>query len=201
MIKNIIFDLGNVLLCDTPSSILNNLDISSETRKIIEDSFFKDFRDLDLGNITLKEHLNNCGLNTILTDEQKEILLNYYKYRAFNNELIELMHRLNDNEYDIYILSNNNKETFTYLKELPIFRCVKGWIMSCDFHLVKPNKELYLKLLNKYNLNAKECFFIDDSTKNIEVAKKLGMNGHIFNYKEEGTEGLIKELKENNVKI
>ena len=200
MIKNIVFDLGNVILYDKPSSILNNILVSNEDKKIIEENFFKDFTDLDLGNITLKDHLNNCGLNSILNEELKEILLNYYKYRQFNNDIISLMNTLKDNGYGIYILSNNNKETSEYLKKLPVFECIDGWIVSCDLHITKPNEEIYLKLFETYNINPNECFFIDDSKMNIEAARKLGMNGHIFNPKENGIEELIIEMKKSNVK-
>ena len=46
--------------------------------------------------------------------------------------------------------------------------------------MVKPNKEIFEHLLGKYNLNADECLFIDDSEKNIEGAKALGINGYLF---------------------
>lgn len=201
MTKNIIFDLGNVLLYDVPTSLLNSVQISSDNRKIVEEKFFGNFKYLDLGLISLEEHLNNCGIDSIITDELRHVLLNYYEYRSFNDEVINLMNLLNDNGYDVYILSDNNKETFNYLNKLPIFNCVKGWVMSCDYHLLKSGKELYLKLLEKYKLNSNECFFIDDKKENVSTSMELGMIGHVFNYKEEGIDELIKDLRKNNILI
>ena len=88
MIKNIIFDLGNIILKDTPSVVLENLKISDEIYKIIKCKFFDNWNKLDLGKETLKEHLDNCGIDFTIDDEIREVLLNYYKYRPFNNEVI-----------------------------------------------------------------------------------------------------------------
>ena len=157
MIKNIIFDLGNVILKDTPSVVLENLKISDEIYKIIKCKFFDNWNKLDLGKETLKEHLDNCGIDFTIDDEIREVLLNYYKYRPFNNEVIELMNNLKNNEYNIFILSNNNKEAYEYLIKLPIFKSVDGWIMSCDYHIIKPNKEIYIKLFEAFNIKPAEC--------------------------------------------
>ena len=60
MIKNIVFDLGNVILKDSPSVVLENSKISYENCQIIKSKFFDNWNELDLGNETLKEHLDNC---------------------------------------------------------------------------------------------------------------------------------------------
>ena len=199
MIKNIIFDLGNVILKDSPSVVLKNLKISSGKCQIIKNKFFDNWSELDLGNQTLKEHLNNCKFVFNIDESIKEILLNYYKYRPFNNEVIELINHLKSNKYNIFILSNNNKEAYEYLKKLPIFKSVDGWIVSCDYHIVKPNKEIYIKLFQTFNISPEECFFIDDKEENINVARTLGMKGFTLNIKNHGLDKLNKILKENNI--
>lgn len=45
---------------------------------------------------------------------------------------------------------------------------------SCDYHITKPDKDIYKILLDKYNLVANECLFIDDNQNNIDVASNLG---------------------------
>lgn len=200
MIKNIIFDLGNVILKDKPSMILNKIKISSEERILIENEFFSNWNELDLGNITLKEHLQKCNISTILKENFKEVLTQYYKYRDFNIEVVELMNKLKNNGYQIYILSNNNREAYKYLLKLPIFQCVDGWIVSCDYHIMKPDSRLYQILFDKYNLISEECFFIDDKKENIEKAKMFGMNGYILDYKNDGVNELIQDMKRNNIK-
>lgn len=196
MIKNIIFDLGNVLLKGSPSIVLENLDISDEIYQNIKNKFFADWEYLDLGEETLKEHFDNCKLDFDIDKSIREILLNYYKYRPFNNEMIELMNKLKHNNYKIFILSNNNKEAYEYLKRLPMFERIDGWIVSCDYHIVKPNKEIYVKLFNTFNIKPDECFFIDDNKKNVEIGVMLGMQG--FKYSNNIDE-LISYMKQNNI--
>ena len=196
MIKNIIFDLGKVLLKGCPSIVLESLDIPDEIYQDIKNKFFADWEYLDLGEETIKEHFNNCKLDFDIDKSTREILLNYYKYRPFNNEMIELMNKLKHNNYKIFILSNNNKEAYEYLKQLPIFKFIDGWIVSCDYHIVKPNKEIYKKLFETFNIKSEECFFIDDNRKNIEVGEILGMKGFIFN---NNIDELINNMKQNNI--
>lgn len=200
MIKNIIFDLGNVILNDKPSIVLNKIKINSEERKLIENEFFSNWNELDLGNITLEEHLQKCNISIVLKENLKEILTRYYKYRDFNIEVIELMNKLKNNGYQIYVLSNNNKQVYEYLLKLPMFQCVDGWIVSCNYHIMKPDSRLYEILLDKYNLISKESFFIDDKKENVERAKMLGMNGYILDYKSDGVNELIKVMRRNNIK-
>ena len=199
MIKNIVFDLGNVILKDSPSIVLENSKISNENYQIIKNRFFNNWNELDLGNETLKEHFDNCGFDFYVDENIKEILLNYYKYRPFNNEIIELMNNLKSNKYNIFILSNNNKEAYEYLKKLPIFKSVDGWVVSCDYHITKPNKEIYIKLFQAFNIRPEECFFIDDKEENVNIAKTLVMKGFALDIKNHGMDKLNKSLKENNI--
>lgn len=63
-----------------------------------------------------------------------------------------------------------------------------GGILSCDIHLLKPNREIFEALLDKYNFKAEECIFIDDREINIQGAKVLGIEGIVFeNYEQAHT--------------
>lgn len=198
MIKNIIFDLGNVLLKGSPSTVLESLDIPDEIYQDIKNKFFADWEYLDLGEETIKQHFDNCKFDFDIDENIQEILLKYYKYRPFNDETIELMNKLKHNNYKIFILSNNNKETYEYLKQLHVFECVDGWVVSCDYHIAKPNKEIYVKLFETFNIKPEECYFIDDNKENIETGKILGMKGFVLN---NNIEDLISSMKENNITL
>ena len=195
-IKNIVFDLGNVILNGTPSDILNDFDLNLEEEIMIKNTFFSNCDNLDLGIATLEQHYNSCDLKLPMDIKRK--LLDYYMYRRFNEDVLELMKKLRDNGYNIYILSNNNKETVNYLYTLPQFEIVSGWVISCDYNVMKPDSKIYKILFDKYDLNPKECFFIDDKEENIQAGISLGMKGHVLDYKNFGIAKLIEELKELN---
>jgi putative hydrolase of the HAD superfamily len=51
-----------------------------------------------------------------------------------------------------------------------------GGIFSCNVKLIKPNKRIYEKLFDMYNLIPSECVFIDDNPDNIKTANELSLN-------------------------
>ena len=201
MIKNIVFDLGNVILKGSPSIVLENTELTKEEIQNIKNKFFANWKELDLGNETLAEHLNKCGLENYINENVKEKILNYYKYRPFNNDIMELMNTLKNKNYNIFILSNNNKEAYKYLQKLPMFKSVDGWIVSCDYHMVKPNKEIYVKLFENFNVKPEECYFIDDKKENIETGIMLGMNGFRFDGEIQKLDELMDDMRKNNIEL
>ena len=197
--KNIIFDLGGVILKGTPVTILEKIDISNEEyNELIK--FFQDWKNIDLGTQTLEEKFNKCNFSSRLVSKYKNILLNYYKIREININLIELINKLKLNNYNIYILSDNNKESFTYYKKSDLFKNVDGWVVSCDYNTVKKDNKLFQILLDKYNLLGEECYYIDDKEENINIARNYNIKGYIFNENEE-IEKLYNDMKENGINV
>ena len=195
MIKNIVFDLGNVILKGSPNIVLEQIKIDKKQYESIKNDFFNDWKSLDLGGSTLREQLEKCKFDFEIDSEIEEKLLHYYKYRPFNVEILELIKELKNKGYKIYILSNNNKEAEKYLLEIPDFKAFDGWIFSCDYQIMKPDPKIYNILFETYNLKPEECFFIDDSRKNIETGNKLGMAGFVLDCEHNGIAELRKELK------
>ena len=182
MIKNIVFDLGNVILKGFPADVLNIIDLNDDERKIVKEKFFSNWNKLDMGNESLQEHYLRSKIPISLRQESTQKIIDYYKYREFNTDLIKLIQELKREKYNVYILSNNNSEASEYLRKLQLFESIDGWVVSCDYHIIKPDKKIYEILFEKYNLNPNECYFIDDKKINIEVGKSLGMNGYVINY-------------------
>ena len=190
--KNIIFDLGGVILKDKPISVLNDIDIDSgiytELRK-----FFDNWDDLDLGKKTLLEKYNELNFSS---DLYKDRLVNYFLYRDLNVELLDKMNVLRNNGYKVYVLSDNNVDASRYYKDN--FKDVDGWVMSCDYHTLKRDGLLFDILLDKYNLDPFECYFIDDNEININEAFKHGIKGFVFN---NDINLLCEDMKNNGIDI
>ncbi len=173
--KNIIFDLGSVLIKDHSYSVLDKMSLNKkEYDELLR--FFKDFDKLDLGLETLEEKFEKCSFDKSLY-KYKNSIIKYYESRDINEDLINIIKQLKDN-YKIYILSDNNKEAIDYYKNKLNF--IDGMVVSCDYQTLKKDGKLFEILLDKYNLNPSECYFIDDRLDNIEAGKKLGIKGFLF---------------------
>ena len=90
----------------------------------------------------------------------------------------EKVKALKDKGYNLYILSNYGKELFEmHSKHISILDCFDGILVSYMIKRMKPEKEIYEELLNRFSLNPSECVFLDDLAKNIEGAQNLGIKG------------------------
>ena len=205
MIKNIVFDVGNVIWKGNSKSIINYIKIDNLEDKENISTFFEGFRLMDLDEETIEEHYEKWkeknNFNNDYDEKYKNQLINYYKNREFNVEIINLINKLKEKNYNIYVLSNNNEAAINYLKSCEEVKNIDGWVVSYEYKLVVPDEEFFKVLFNKYNLNPEECFFVDDKEKNINAGKRLGMNGHVLDYENNKADELIKDLSANGVEI
>ena len=93
----------------------------------------------------------------------------------------DLIRRLKKGGHRIYYLSNFPERTFRKLLEtVPAFGLMDGGVVSYDVHQVKPNPDIYQTLLNRYQLEAKDTVFTDDTSINVEGAQKVGIHAWHF---------------------
>lgn len=202
MIKNIIFDCGRVLIKFNPIDIVSRIFPEIKEKSLLSKEIFETevWQLLDKGVITKTEAYNTiCSrLPNNLHQYCKKILDNWYNELDEITETLKLMKDLKANNYNIYILSNFNCDFYKEIDNIGIRDILSGQIVSSEEKYLKPDKEIYLKLFEKYNLNPSECYFIDDRKENIEAGKKLGMDGFIF---KDNVEELKKDLKNKGVNI
>jgi len=103
----------------------------------------------------------------------------------------QLIEDLKEKKYEIYGLTNWSMETFPTAREhFPILQMIDRYVVSGAEGYVKPNPRLFRILLDKYNLKAEECIFVDDNPDNIEGANNIGLHGILFT----GADNLRKQL-------
>ena len=197
LIKNIIFDLGGVILKDMPISILDNMNIDENIYNQLK-IFFYDWKKIDLGEETLEDKYNQCNFPKEYDNLYRDKLLIYYKYRDINMNLIDCISKLKNNGYNVYIISDNNKECIEYYKNIDTFKDIDGWIISCDYQELKKDGKLFDIFLNTFNVNPNECYFIDDRLINIEQAIKYGIKGFLYN---NSMDELYSDMINNNINI
>ena len=91
----------------------------------------------------------------------------------------------------VYILSNYGKWTYEHTAEaLSFLSDVDGQVFSFEVHQIKPEPEIYRTLLDKFNLVADECVFLDDRRENIEAAETQGIHTVLFTTYQDALEKL-----------
>lgn len=205
MIKNIIFDLGNVIINYNQKKIINNFTEKEEEIKYIYDEIFHapEWTLMDLGDITNDEAIEIINKRNEFKYEKltQEFLHEWYKKQPINRDIVEIAKILKNNGYNLFVLSNMANQTYEYFKNDEFFSLCTGIVISAHEHVKKPDEKVYRLLLNRYNLNAEECLFIDDddSGKNYATANKIGIKGRrIMPNQAEDVKKLLLEL---NVKI
>ena len=183
MIKNIIFDLGNVIINYNQKKIINNVTEKEEEIKYIYDEIFHapEWTLMDLGDITNDEAIEIINKRNEFKYEKltQEFLHEWHKKQPINRDIVEIAKILKNNGYNLFVLSNMANQTYEYFKNDEFFSLCTGIVISAHEHVKKPDEKVYRLLLNRYNLNAEECLFIDDddSGKNYETANKIGIKG------------------------
>lgn len=178
-IKNIIFDIGNVLLRWDPESIISKSMPHCDNPQLWADHIFRSqgWHSLNQGNITEKDLIDNYSQSLGLTKEMLIEIMNTAKASLLPIDgMIEMLIKLNKINFNIYLLSDNVKEIVYYLrKQYDFWNYIHGYMMSYEVGVLKPNINIYHCLVNTYNLNVDESVFIDDHLPNVNSANKIGM--------------------------
>ncbi|XCP84339.1 HAD family phosphatase [Roseburia hominis] len=184
MLKNIIFDMGNVLLEYDPEVPLRAFCDSEEARNCIRAELFQgpEWVESDLGYLTPEGMFEKVsrrvpekwhGALMRCTEEWNICMTPVAGARRFCDGLRE-------EGYHLYVLSNASKDFYNYFPRFADLDYFDGVVVSADIHLIKPDPAIYRYLLETYHLIPEECLFIDDRPENVEAAGKLGIHGHVF---------------------
>lgn len=184
MIKNIVFDMGGVLIRFDREFFMKRLGVPKADFQLLMREVFlsPQWVMMDRGILTDTEAAEI--LCRRLPERLHEAV---YKLVAFwERPILEiegvyaLIEELKQKGFGIYLLSNASCRQHEYWPRVPASRFFDGTLISCDVKLVKPMPEIYLRLYSQFRLKPDECFFIDDSPANVEAAIYTGMPGAVF---------------------
>lgn len=180
MIKNIIFDVGKVLVewdCDTA---FRKLGFDETTLQAVAEATVRsaDWNEFDRSVLNDEQQL--ALFIKKAPEYEKEIRLFWenialpiYQY-DYARAWIKALKR---NGYHIYILSNYSRWTYEHTREaLSFLEDVDGTVFSFEVHQIKPEPEIYQSLLKRYQLKPSECVFLDDRLENLDAAREQGIN-------------------------
>jgi FMN phosphatase YigB (HAD superfamily) len=196
MIKNIIFDIGNVLLEFKPLDYLKRTFNDDNIEELLYKEIFlgEEWLHLDRGILTQDEVINLISLKNPKHEVHiKKCMDNWIDILIPIEGTVKILSELKEKGYKLYLLSNFHCLAFeTVYSKYNFFKHFDGGIISYKENLLKPESEIYYRLLDTYNLNAEESLFIDDTLVNIEAASRIGIRTVHF----EGCEMLEKSLSE-----
>ena len=185
MIKNILFDMGNVLIVFDRKLFLDRLDVSEADKAILLREVFAslEWAQMDRGSKTEATALESIcrRLPKRLHAAAEELVFRWDAPEMLPIEgMYALVEELKQKGYGIYLLSNASVRQHEYWPRIPESRFFDGKLVSADVHLMKPQPEIYRLCLERFDLRAEECFFIDDVAANIEGALCCGISGAVF---------------------
>ena len=189
-IKNIVFDLGGVLVDLDFKAAINGLqkagfaNVKEQLQSFDREGIFQKF---ELGEMTAEEFRTAIRENSTvtLTDEEIDALWNAM-LMEIPREKLELILDLRG-KYMVYLLSNTNsihwdyvcKNAFNY-RGFRVNDYFEETFLSYEMHLAKPNKAIFEKVLHDANLLPEETLFIDDSEANCKAAEEVGIHTHHY---------------------
>ncbi len=184
MLKNIIFDMGNVLLRFDPEVSLNLYCKTEEARNIIRKELFEgpEWIQGDYGTITNEERFEPVS-RRVPKEYHKELYQCIMGWDICMEPIpgaMEFCEYVKKSGYGIYVLSNADNTFHDYFPRFAPEAWFDGVMVSSDVHMIKPDIKIYTYFLKTYCLRAEECLFVDDRPENIEGAKKAGIPGMIF---------------------
>ncbi|MBI2020686.1 HAD-IA family hydrolase [Candidatus Daviesbacteria bacterium] len=195
MITTIIFDLSDVYLhgvVGTGKHIKSKIKVSDADLLVYE------LDQLLLGEITEDEYWNLIKKRhswEIPVNELKRAVRKNFREIKGTRKIID---KLNQNGYRLGLLSNHVKEWIEYCEiKYKYHHLFHKYIYSYEVGFAKPSKKIFKLILKKLRVKPQECLFIDDDTKNISTAKKLGIKTIHFTSSVE----LKKKLIEHKIKI
>ena len=194
MIRNIIFDIGKVLVSYEPDAYMDRLGLDEKAKAAINQAMFQNklWDESDQGLGTPEELLQKFIAGA--PEYAEEIT----KIHQTVGETVELMPYamewildLKARGYHTYYLSNYGERIRREAsKELSFLSHMDGGIMSYTVHLAKPDPAIYQTLLDRYGLKAEECVFLDDTVRNVEAAQALGIAGIVVTSQEQAKKEL-----------
>ena len=195
MYKNIIFDLGGVMVDFDPKTYLVDRFCNAEIEEQVSQLTFEseEWKLLDAGLITRSE------ANLRMLARAKEygrafevqgVLDDWMHILRPRRRMQALVEQLKQHGYCVYYLSNIPEDVLDLLMHRDFEGLFDGGVASCEVKVNKPDPRIYQALLDKYHLRADECIFIDDRADNLVAASALGFG----TYEMHGVGTLLRSL-------
>lgn len=194
MIKNIIFDIGNVLTDFRWRDFLRDKGfddamIGRIAKASVENPLWKEF---DRGELAGEELMQAfIDADPEIEEELHKAYDNIHGMVTIRDYAIPWVRELKAKGYKVWYLSNFSEKTeIECADSIAFIPYMDGGILSWKDKLIKPDPKIYLLMLERFGLVAEECVFIDDLPENVQGAMNEGIHGIVFETREQVVEDL-----------
>ena len=174
MLKNIVFDLGNVLVKFDSNELIYSFfnERQEEVKSFYFDSLWDEY---DQGLYSVEEMIEK-GVKQFPELELciKKLMYHWTEFVIPLKDNVAYIKDLKRFGYKVYILSNIPEDDTKYLRSCGVFDNIDGGVFSYEYKKIKPDPEIFHILLKKYDLKVSECLFLDDRKDNVVAASNLG---------------------------
>ena len=201
MIRNIVFDMGGVLIHYNPARFIDLLALEGGDRDLLMREVFSTVEWVQMDRGTRTEEEASAAMKKKLPPRlhgAADRLVYWWELELRPMEGMEgLLRELKELGFPIYLLSNASLRQPGYFDKIPGSQYFDGKIVSAFYKLLKPQPEIFRLLTEKFGLKLEECFFVDDLPGNVEGAVNAGLSGAVFH----GVEDLRRKLRAAGVPV
>ena len=184
MIKNILFDMGGVLIRFDQSYFIERLGISGEEASLLIREVFRSIEwcQMDRGVLGEAEAFARIRLRLPenLHDAADKLIRMWDRPILPIPGMEELVARLKEKGYHLFLLSNASRRQPEYWSRVPVARYFEDTLVSSFYGVVKPMPEIYRLAFEKFRIDPAESLFIDDLPLNCEASVLCGMDAIVF---------------------
>ena len=187
MIRNIVFDMGKVLMTYDPMvPCLRHAGSIEEARAVYEALFMaKEWEEKLDGCFINEAEMLKIAQSRLPTPELQKLCADTFAdYHVDALEPIpgmeEIVEMLKRRGFGLYVLSNVGERIDKFKARLPGYGSFDGFLFSGEEKMIKPDPEIFRLLCRRFGLKPEECLFVDDRKKNTDAAAAVGMAGYLF---------------------
>jgi epoxide hydrolase-like predicted phosphatase len=179
-VRNVIFDLGGVVLDWNPDHIVSRFQPVAELRGALKAALFghEDWRMFDRGTLTEAELIERLEPRVGRPKQEVTAILDAVRDSLVEKpETVKLIRALQAQGTPLYCLSNMPTAVYTHLRRRHNFwDAFSGIVISGEVKMMKPEPAVFEHLLATFSLRPEESVFIDDVLANIDAAKEMGLH-------------------------
>lgn len=197
-VKNLVLDMGNVLLSWEPETFALRAAGNKEDAEILSRALFltPEWAMIDEGQIDEPELLRISLQRTPerLRGTLRMLFDHWISWMAPIPGAEDFTKRAMEAGLKLYLLSNASKRFPGVLEIRPFYARLDGMMVSAHENVAKPDPRIYRLLCERYSLNPEECLFVDDLTANVKGAEAIGMHAVLFEGNYQKVEDRLREL-------